>query len=226
MSKLFPSQSISVDRCDRTCACRKYKIPSTNEELPVPISLSAVQSHMPNTNFVVVTATLVIVTFRFYSSAFSCFILHEAFDMLQQQATAYFGYINLGSHVPFQTRKSNRSCIDALAPISSGHGLPSLLVARLVDVPSSVDLEWPSTLNASSQLSHQSQWHSNHCQCVPSLLNGRYIYTLFYTTDDLVTNIDKCFSTAKSCRPFLTLGGGAVVEHSIPLEISLALGSS
>ena len=51
--------------------------------------------------------------------------------MLQQQATAYFGYINLGSHVPFQISKSNRSCIDALAPISSGHGLPFLLVARI-----------------------------------------------------------------------------------------------
>ena len=56
------------------------------EKSPVSKSLSTVQSHMPNRNFVVATATLVTVSFYFHSSHSSCFTLNETFGMLQQQA--------------------------------------------------------------------------------------------------------------------------------------------
>jgi len=77
---------------------------------PVLTSLSTMQSHIRSRNFVVATAPLVTVTFCFHNSALSCFILNETFGILQQQQTLYFGYANLGSHVPFQILKSNRSC--------------------------------------------------------------------------------------------------------------------
>ena len=83
------------------------KIPGTSEKSPVPTSLATMQSHMPNKNFAVATATLVTVTFCCHNSALSCFILNETFDMLQQQETLYFGCTNLGSHVQFQIIKSN-----------------------------------------------------------------------------------------------------------------------
>ena len=54
-------------------------------KIAVPTSLLAVQSHVPNRNYVVATATLVTVMFCFHNSALSCFILNEIFDMLQYQ---------------------------------------------------------------------------------------------------------------------------------------------
>ena len=119
------------DTCDRTCACsHTCKISSTNQKSPVPASLSSVQSYMPNRNFIVATATLVTVTFRFHNSSLSCFVLNETFDMLQEQETLYFY-----KHKPWitcaipnnqeqplgQTRVHAR--IDARTPISCGHGL-------------------------------------------------------------------------------------------------------
>ena len=54
------------DKCDHTCACpHMCKIPITSEKSLVPASLSTVQSHILNRNFVVATATLVIVTVAF-----------------------------------------------------------------------------------------------------------------------------------------------------------------
>ena len=60
---------------------------------------------MPKRDFVVATATLLL-----HNSALSCFILNQTFDMLQQQETLYFWYINFGPHVAFQIIKSNHSC--------------------------------------------------------------------------------------------------------------------
>ena len=56
----------------RVHTCR---IPIMSEKSPVPTSLSTVQSHMPNRNFFVPTATLVTVMFSFHGSGLSCFIL-------------------------------------------------------------------------------------------------------------------------------------------------------
>ena len=67
--------------CTRHHAC---KIPGMSEKSPVPKSLVTVQSNMPNRNFVVTTATLVKVTFCFRSSAISCSMLNETFDILQK----------------------------------------------------------------------------------------------------------------------------------------------
>ena len=86
------------------------KIPCISKRSPVPTSLLTVLSHMPNRNFIVITATLVIITFCFHNSALSCFVLNEAFNILQQLQTLHFGYTNYGSQVPFQIFKNNSSC--------------------------------------------------------------------------------------------------------------------
>ena len=59
-------QSMPGDTYDRTCA-RPYtcKIPSTREKSPMTTSLSIVQSHLPNRNFVIETAKLVDLIFAF-----------------------------------------------------------------------------------------------------------------------------------------------------------------
>ena len=99
------------DRCDRTCTCSyTCNFHSTKEKLPVPKFLSTVQSYMPNRSFVVATATLVAVTFRFYNSSLSCFIQNDTFEVLQQQENLYIGRKSLGLHVQFQMIKSNLSC--------------------------------------------------------------------------------------------------------------------
>ena len=48
------------------------KSPSTSKKSSVLTSLLTVQSHMPNRNFVITTATLVTVIFCFHNSALSC----------------------------------------------------------------------------------------------------------------------------------------------------------
>ena len=59
-------QTMPGDMRDRMCACQQIcKIPSTSEKLPVPKSLSTVQSRMPNRSLVVANAILVTVTFVF-----------------------------------------------------------------------------------------------------------------------------------------------------------------
>ena len=47
------------------------KISSTSQKLPVPTSLSTVQSHMPKRSFAVTTTALVTVTFYFHNSGVS-----------------------------------------------------------------------------------------------------------------------------------------------------------
>jgi len=104
-------QFISWDMCSCTCMSHhKCKISCTSEKLSKPTSLSTVQFCMPKWGFTVVTATLATVTFCFHNSTLSRFILNETFHMLQQLETPYLGCTNLGSHVPFQIIKSNRSC--------------------------------------------------------------------------------------------------------------------
>ena len=50
------------DTCDQACSgLHTCELPSTSEKLPVPTSLSTMQSHMPNWNFVIATATLLTV---------------------------------------------------------------------------------------------------------------------------------------------------------------------
>ena len=70
-------QSMPGDTYDRTCtgphAC---EIPGMSKKSPVPTSLSTVQLHMPNKDFVIATAILVTVTFYSYSSALFCCILN------------------------------------------------------------------------------------------------------------------------------------------------------
>ena len=96
------------DICNQTCTSPYMcKIPSISEKSLLPTSLSTMQSHMPNGDHIVVIATLVTATFCFLNSALSCFILNEAFKMLQQQETLYFRYTDLGLYVPFQLVKSN-----------------------------------------------------------------------------------------------------------------------
>ena len=56
-------------------------IPSMSEKSPVLKSLSAVQSHMPDWNFVVETATIVTVIFCFHNSALSCSIPNETINI-------------------------------------------------------------------------------------------------------------------------------------------------
>ena len=86
------------------------------------------QSHMPNRNLVVATATLVTVTIRFHKAALSCFILNETFEIL-----LHFRCKNMGSHVQFQVIVAivcvNKGARDALAPISSGYGLIYVFIA-------------------------------------------------------------------------------------------------
>ena len=85
------------------------RIPTKSKRSPVPTSQSTMQSHKPNRNFFVAAAALVTVSFCFYSSHLACFVLNEAFDILQEKEALYFGYTILGSHVQFQMIKSNRS---------------------------------------------------------------------------------------------------------------------
>ena len=105
----FSSPCPEVRAIERTIVHTRAKFPACAES-PVPASLSNVQSHTPNRDFVVATATIMTVTLCCHNSALSCFIINETFDMLQQQETLYFGYTNFGSYVSFQIVKSNRSC--------------------------------------------------------------------------------------------------------------------
>ena len=90
------------DTCNSTYACpHTYKIPNTSEKSKVSTSLSTVQPHMLNRNFVVATARLVTVTFCFRNFALSCFIMNETFVVVQQQETLYIGYTNLARAIPF-----------------------------------------------------------------------------------------------------------------------------
>ena len=101
-------RSMPKDICNQTCISPYMcKIPSISEKSLLPMSLSTMQSHMPNGDHIVVIATLVTATFCFLNSALSCFILNEAFKMLQQQETLYFRYADLGLYVPFQLVKRN-----------------------------------------------------------------------------------------------------------------------
>ena len=68
------------------------KIPSTSEKSPVPTSLSTMQSHMQNGDFVVANAALVTINIYFHNAALFRFALNETFDIHQQQETLYFGY--------------------------------------------------------------------------------------------------------------------------------------
>ena len=81
------------DTCDHTC-----EVPSTIKKPTASTSLSSVQSHVPQRDFAVATATLVTVNFCFHNSGLFCFILNDAFDMPLQQETLYFGYANLASN--------------------------------------------------------------------------------------------------------------------------------
>ena len=81
------------------------KISSTSEKSPVPKSLSTMQSHLPNRNFVVATELLVTSLFCFHNYAL-CQMRHlECFS-----SNSVLGYTNLRSHVQFQVIKSNRLC--------------------------------------------------------------------------------------------------------------------
>ena len=53
-------------------------------------SISTMQSHIPDRDFIVATATLVNVTICFHNSAVYCSILNETYDMLQQQETIFW----------------------------------------------------------------------------------------------------------------------------------------
>ena len=91
-------QSMPGDMC---------KFRSTSKKSPLPTSLSAVQSHMPNRNFVVTTATLVTVTFYFHNCTLSRLFLNETFNMYLEQQTLYFRYKILD-------RSCRQSCISEL----------------------------------------------------------------------------------------------------------------
>ena len=100
---LLQYQYMPGDTYDRTCACPyTCKIPSTSEKPPVLTSLAIAQSHVPYTNLVVATVTLIPITFCFPDSALSCFILNDIFNTLQQQETLHFGYKNPRLHVQLQ----------------------------------------------------------------------------------------------------------------------------
>ena len=104
-------QSMPKDTYYHTYVCpHMCDIHSTSKNSPVPISISAIQLHMPSRNFVVATATPASVTFSFHNSALSCFMINETFNMHQQQETLHFGCTNLASHMPFQMIKNNHSC--------------------------------------------------------------------------------------------------------------------
>ena len=93
-----------------TCA----KFLSTSEQLPIPTSLSTMQSHMPNNNFVVATATLFAVGVCFHNSALFCFTLKAAYNVLLQQELLYFGHTNLGSQMQLGHSMSNHPDHDTL----------------------------------------------------------------------------------------------------------------
>ena len=120
-------------KCDCTCACpHTCKIPCTSENSPIPTSLLTVQSHMPNRNDVVATATQVTVTFCFQKYVLSCFILNKIFDMLLQQETLLCRYTNLGSHVQIQISRSNLSIYLSRCHLKEVgcHGSPPISVKR------------------------------------------------------------------------------------------------
>ena len=101
----------------------------TCEKSPVPSSLSTVQSHMPNRNFVVSTATLTTVTFYIHSSALPCFVQNEKFDVLQQKdSVLQIGKSWIARAVPNKQEQSLMQTkvhvrIDARAPLSFRHAL-------------------------------------------------------------------------------------------------------
>ena len=85
-----------------------HEITCTSEKSPVPTTLSPMQLHMPNRNFVVATATLVTVTLFFHNSALSCSALNETFDIysLHQRINSFtvvymLSYYNI-SNVPVE----------------------------------------------------------------------------------------------------------------------------
>ena len=149
MPHIRREKSMPRDTFDRTCTCQHTcKIPSTSKKSPVPISLPKVQSHMPNSNFVVAIATLVTVTFCHHNSAISCFILNETFDMLLQQETLYFGCIDLDRSCN-PKYVSTIACIArahvwiaAFAPISSRHGLGSRMQNGLYNAMKQSPIGW------------------------------------------------------------------------------------
>ena len=96
------------DSGHRTLAHPHVQNPQHKRKSPVPISLSTVQWHMPNRDFVIATGTLVTVNFCFKIAALSCFIRNETMEMLQQQDTLYFRYITM--HMHFQIIKINCMC--------------------------------------------------------------------------------------------------------------------
>ena len=98
----------------RAIACARVhtraKSPARAKKSSVTTSLSTVQSHVPNRNFIVAATTLMTVTLCFHISAVSCFVLNETFDMLQEQEAMFLGYTTLGAYVQFYIIKSNCSC--------------------------------------------------------------------------------------------------------------------
>ena len=96
MRLLLAVQPIQGDTCDHI---RTYpstcNIPSMSIKLPVPTSLSTLQSHIPNRNIVIATTTVLTGTICFHNSALSCFILNGTFEMLQKQETLFIEYTNI-----------------------------------------------------------------------------------------------------------------------------------
>ena len=58
----------------------------------VHTSLSTMQSHMQNGDFVVTNEALVTINICFHNAALFCLTLNETFDMHQKQETLYFRY--------------------------------------------------------------------------------------------------------------------------------------
>ena len=131
--KIFTASAFLCFDCRSPCPeARAIARACVHTRAKSPTSLSTVQLHLPNKNFVVATVILVTVTFCFYTSDLSCFILNETFELVQHQETLHFENTNLESQMQFQlileqslvqTRAHVR--LDALAPINSGHGLLS-----------------------------------------------------------------------------------------------------
>ena len=101
------TNSMSGDMCDSSCKCPyTCKDPSTSKKSPVPTFLSTVQSHVPNTDFIVANATRVTITLCFHSSVLSKIRNLSCFSKMK-----LFGYTNLGSQVQIQIIKSICSLI-------------------------------------------------------------------------------------------------------------------
>jgi len=69
------------------------------------ITVLAVQSRMPNRNFVVATANLLLLKL-------GCMLFSPKWDIWHaaETITVYFGYVSLGPHVQLQIIKRNHSC--------------------------------------------------------------------------------------------------------------------